>query len=65
MIESDAPYLLPRSLRPRPPSRRNEPAFLTEVARTVAVARGEDLAALALSSTDAATRFFNLPLAPG
>ncbi len=26
MIETDAPYLLPRSLRPRPSDRRNEPA---------------------------------------
>jgi TatD DNase family protein len=61
MIESDAPYLLPRTLRPRPASRRNEPAFLTEVARTVATARQEDLATLAASSTAAAVRFFNLP----
>ncbi len=43
MIESDAPYLLPRSLRPKPASRRNEPAFLTEVAATVATARQERL----------------------
>jgi TatD DNase family protein len=60
MIESDAPYLLPRSLRPRPASRRNEPAFLTEVASTVAAARQEDIATLARSSTDTAVRFFNL-----
>jgi len=61
MIESDAPYLLPRSLRPKPASRRNEPAFLTETARTVAMARQEDFATLARSSTEAAQRFFNLP----
>ncbi|MEO8308937.1 MAG: TatD family hydrolase [Pseudomonadota bacterium] len=61
MIETDAPYLLPRSLRPRPPSRRNEPAFLTEVARTVATARQEAFTVLAESSTQAAMRFFNLP----
>ncbi len=40
MIETDAPYLLPRSLKPSPPARRNEPAFLVEVATTVAAARG-------------------------
>lgn len=60
MIETDAPYLLPRTLRPKPASRRNEPAFLPEVAKTVAQARGETLEALAASSTAAATAFFRL-----
>src|SRR5688572_20323711 len=31
MLETDAPYLPPRTLRPRPPHRRNEPAFLPAV----------------------------------
>jgi TatD DNase family protein len=61
MIESDAPYLLPRSLRPRPASRRNEPAYLTEVARTVATARKEEFATVARTSTETARRFFGLP----
>jgi TatD DNase family protein len=61
MIETDAPYLLPRSLRPRPEGRRNEPAWLTEVAATVARARGETLQQLAASSTAAAQEFFRLP----
>jgi TatD DNase family protein len=61
MIETDAPYLVPRSLRPQPSGRRNEPAFLTEVAATVARARGETLASLATSSTSAARVFFGLP----
>ncbi len=61
MIETDAPYLLPRSLKPRPSDRRNEPAFLTEVAATVARARGESLQQLAASSTAAAQSFFRLP----
>ena len=39
MIETDAPYLLPRTLRPKPKSRRNEPAYLTEVLRVVAEAQ--------------------------
>jgi TatD DNase family protein len=58
MIETDAPYLLPRSLRPHPPTRRNEPAYLTEVAATVAGARSEPLDTLAASTTRAANRFF-------
>src|SRR6185295_10036315 len=32
MIETDAPYLLPRDLKPAPKSRRNEPQFLPHVA---------------------------------
>jgi TatD DNase family protein len=60
MIETDAPYLLPRSLKPHPPSRRNEPAFLTEVAATVARARGETVEGLARSTTAAADAFFGL-----
>jgi TatD DNase family protein len=63
MIETDAPYLLPRSLRPRPAGRRNEPAFLTEVAATVAQARGETVQQLAASSTATAAAFFRLPAA--
>jgi TatD DNase family protein len=60
MIETDAPYLLPRTLRPKPATRRNEPAFLTEVAATVAQARGETMEQLAASSTAAARAFFRL-----
>jgi TatD DNase family protein len=36
MIETDAPFLLPRSLKPKPKSRRNEPAFLPHIAQTIA-----------------------------
>jgi TatD DNase family protein len=60
MIETDAPYLVPRTLKPQPAGRRNEPAFLTEVAATVAAARGESVETLAASSSAAARRFFGL-----
>ena len=36
MIETDAPYLIPRDLRPRPKSRRNEPMHLLHIAQAVA-----------------------------
>lgn len=42
LVETDAPYLAPRSRR----GRRNEPAFVLETLAVVAAARGEDLAAL-------------------
>jgi TatD DNase family protein len=61
LLETDGPYLLPRDLRPKPASRRNEPAYLPHIARMVAGARGESLEALALSSTAAARRLFGLP----
>jgi TatD DNase family protein len=60
MIESDAPYLLPRDLHPRPKSRRNEPAFLPHVASTVASLRGESLQSVAAASTQNAVRLFGL-----
>ncbi|MGD0492230.1 MAG: TatD family hydrolase [Steroidobacteraceae bacterium] len=60
MIETDAPYLLPRDLEPRPKSRRNEPAFLPHIARAVAALRGESPEALAAATTRNAVRFFGL-----
>ncbi|MCU1724854.1 TatD family hydrolase [Pseudomonas sp. 5P_5.1_Bac1] len=61
MLESDAPYLLPRSLRPKPKSGRNEPAFLPEVLREVALHRGESVEQVAAHTTRCAQRFFSLP----
>jgi TatD DNase family protein len=61
MIETDAPYLTPRDMRPQPRGRRNEPAFLTHVAHAVARARGEQFDALAQTSTRNASAFFGLP----
>jgi len=61
MLESDAPYLLPRSLRPKPKNGRNEPAYLTEVLREVALHRGESHEDLAAHSTACSRAFFGLP----
>ena len=60
LVETDAPYLLPRDLAPKPASRRNEPCHLPHVAAAVARARGESLAALAAHTTAAARRLFGL-----
>ena len=57
MIETDAPYLIPRDLSPKPKSRRNEPAFLPHIAATVAELRQESLVSL-LAHTRATTRAF-------
>jgi TatD DNase family protein len=60
MLESDAPYLLPRDLVPRPKTRRNEPAYLPHIARTVARLRGESLETVAAATTQNAVQFFGL-----
>jgi TatD DNase family protein len=60
MIETDAPYLLPRNMPSPPRDRRNEPAFLGHVLNAVAVARGEDPAATAAATTLTARAFFRL-----
>ncbi len=61
MVETDAPYLLPRTLRPMPSHRRNEPAFLPHIVEELARDRGEDLAATAAATTATARAFFRLP----
>ena len=61
MIETDAPYLLPRTMTPRPRSRRNEPAFLGWVARRVAECRGVDAPDIERLTHANAARFFRLP----
>lgn len=61
MIETDAPYLLPRNIVPRPRSRRNEPAFLTWVAERVARCRDEDPVSVQRQTQVNAMRFFGLP----
>ncbi|PWB30723.1 hydrolase TatD [Pseudomonas sp. SDI] len=61
MLESDAPYLLPRSLRPKPKSGRNEPAYLPEVLREVARHRKESPEVVAAHTSACARAFFGLP----
>ena len=61
LIETDAPYLLPRTLKPKPKDRRNEPAFLPAVLEAVAAARGEPPAATAALTAANARRVFGLP----
>jgi TatD DNase family protein len=60
LIETDAPYLLPRDMTPPPTSRRNEPAYLPHIAATVARLRGESLEAVAQATTRNATALFAL-----
>jgi len=59
LIETDAPYLLPRTA-PKTASRRNEPAYLAYVVRALAEARGQGEAHVAQVTTANARRFFRL-----
>jgi TatD DNase family protein len=61
MIETDAPYLLPRSVRPQPSHRRNEPMYLAHIVEELARDRGESVEAVAASTSASATAFFRLP----
>lgn len=60
MLETDAPYLLPRNMRPRPSGRRNEPAFLPWVLQMVAQCLGQPATTIAERSTANARTFFGL-----
>ena len=65
MIETDAPYLMPRNITPKPKTRRNEPHYLSVVCETVAECRGESIDEVARQTSDNARRFFNLPAPQG
>ncbi|HVF35216.1 MAG TPA: TatD family hydrolase [Candidatus Saccharimonadia bacterium] len=60
MLETDAPYLLPRTVKPAPSHRRNEPMYLAHIAEEVARDRGETLETLAAATTATARAFFGL-----
>ncbi len=60
MLETDAPFILPRNLTPRPKDRRNEPAFLPHVLKAVSEALGEQPEELANTTTRTARTFFGL-----
>ena len=62
MLETDSPYLTPRSMRPQPKARRNEPAFLRYVLETVAQALGKPPEQVADETTRNAKAFFGLRL---
>lgn len=59
MLETDAPFLVPRTIKPRPS--RNEPALLPHVLATVASALGRSPDEVAAATTATARRFFRLP----
>jgi TatD DNase family protein len=63
LIETDAPYLLPRDLQPKPKSRRNEPAFLPHVLAAIALCRSESAETIAAATAANARKLFGWPQA--
>jgi len=59
-VETDAPYLLPKTLPEPPKGKRNEPAFLPWVIRKIAQQRNESAEELTRQTSDNSLRFFRL-----
>jgi len=60
MIETDAPFLIPRTIPNKPKDGRNEPAFLPNVLQAVADCLGKPAADVAEMTTQTAKNFFQL-----
>ena len=60
MIETDAPYLTPRNVRPKPKSSRNEPAYLPFVVKTIAELKGVTEEQVISASVENTKRVFGL-----
>lgn len=56
LIETDSPYLAPQPYR----GKRNEPAYVAEVARTLAIVRNLGIEEVAAATADNFRRFFRL-----
>jgi TatD DNase family protein len=59
MIETDAPFMLPKNM-PRTHNRRNEPAFLSYVAQTIAHLKKTSISEVAEETTEVARNFFRI-----
>ncbi|MBO9489974.1 YchF/TatD family DNA exonuclease [Endozoicomonas sp. G2_1] len=60
MIETDAPYLTPQNIRPKPKSSRNEPAYLPYVVDMIAECTDYSAEQIISHSNQNAARVFNL-----
>ena len=60
LIETDAPYLTPRTIRPRPKSSRNEPSYLPYIVQKIAEITTVDPDEIACQTSINACKAFNL-----
>jgi TatD DNase family protein len=61
LLETDGPYLMPRNIRPKPKTRRNDPANLVWVLDMVALCLGQAREDIAHQTTINAGDFFGIP----
>ena len=61
LIETDAPYLFPRTIHPRPKKMRNEPAYLPHIAEYISLHRGDSIAQLSDYTMQNSLHFLGLP----
>ncbi len=61
LIETDAPYLTPRTIKPKPKSSRNEPSYLPFIVDKIAKITALDPSEIACQTSTNAQRIFNLP----
>lgn len=61
LLETDAPYLTPRTIRPRPKSSRNEPSYLPYIIEKISDITGLDPNEIACQTSTNAQQVFNLP----
>jgi TatD DNase family protein len=62
MIETDAPYLLPKNLQVKPKGRINEPCFLPYIVREIALYKGCSVDEIISSSRKNTIDLFKLPI---
>ena len=60
MIETDAPFLIPKNFDKKPKKNRNEPKYLPHILKTIAHYKNCDAEELALSVTKTTKEFFKI-----
>lgn len=60
MIETDAPFLIPKNFDKRPKNNRNEPKYLAHILKTISIYKNINEENLAKDLTNTTKRFFNI-----
>lgn len=60
LIETDAPFLIPRNIKPKPKLHRNEPAYLPYICQMIASLKQTDAQTIALHTRQNTERLFRL-----
>ena len=60
MIETDAPFLIPKNFDNKPKKKRNEPKYLPHILNTIANYKNEDVEKLGKEVTKTTKKFFKI-----